>query len=817
MSLEAQLEIEADMVGSGIKRYLENTARSEEKGLASETSYGAAFVNSHLHAVAAEINERVSRALRGGKAGTGKAYWQALANMDAYVLAFITLRAGIDACITHAKLTELTLSIGRRIEDEVRLRQFEALDEQAFNRAVDRLEKRKATSYRFKLNSIVHNMNYTADGVSKGIEYFKWPLDTRVHIGASLLDAAITATGHFVKVTERVGKKSVTRIALSRELEDWIVHHKDAVSVLFPVWMPMIVPPRDWDSLKGGGFYSPEAQDSCGFVITKAVGNPKAQKAALRGADLSNVYSAINHLQQTSWRINTRVLEVAQQVWEYGLGTAMPSTTKIVPPEWPLAESFDRETATPEQLAEFEMWKMHATMAYTAEKERVSKCALVSRILAMANRFKDTPELFFVWHCDFRARMYSVASGLAPQSADVGKALLEFGVAKPLGGDDGIRWFKVHGANTYGVDKASYADRVKWVDDNSARLVRIATDPISHRAEWGDADKPYQFLAWCMEYAAFIDSPTGAEFESRLAIALDGTCNGLQNFSAMLRDSVGGKATNLVDADKPSDIYDEVAKVVKMKLASTSSSTAAKWMAFGIDRSMTKRPVMTMPYGSTQQSCREYLLQSYIEAKNEVFERDELIEALNYLTKIVWESIGEVVVAARAAMGWLQKVSSILAKKNLPIVYTTPSGFVVHQDIKSVDVHLVNTVLCGRTRLAVGTPTDKIDVLRQRNGVAPNFIHSCDAAHLVATINKAKAAGISHIAAIHDDYGVHACDTAAFALMIREAFVEQYSDNVLLRLHAELSARYPEVELPLPPEYGDLELTEVLSSSYFFG
>lgn len=808
------MEIEADMVGSGIKRYLEATARSEEKGLASETSYGAAFVNSHLHAVAAEINKRVDSALSTGQPA-GKAYWRALANMDAYVLAFITLRCGIDACITQAKLTELTLSIGRRIEDEVRLRQFEALDEKTFNRAVGKLEQRGATSYRFKLNSLVHTMNHTVEGEANGLTYFKWDLDTRVNIGAVLLDAVICATGHFEKVTDREGKKSYSRIIMSRELEEWITHHKDAVSVLFPVWMPMIIPPRDWTSLKGGGFYSPEAQDSCGFVITKASSNPKAQKKALAGAELGNVYSAINHLQQTSWQVNLTVLDVAQQIWEYGLGTAMPSTARITPPDWPFADDFDKTSATPEQLGEFEIWKMQATIAHTQEKERVGKCALMSRILAMAERFKDTPELFFVWHCDFRGRMYSVASGLAPQSADLGKALLHFGEAKALGSAAGVRWFKIHGANTYGVDKVSYADRVQWVEENKERLCHIAADPISHRAEWGVADKPFQFLAWVLEYAEYCKSPE--TFRSRLAIAQDGTCNGIQNFSAMLRDSVGGAATNLIDADTPNDIYGEVAKVVIAKLEDSNSPTAAQWLAFGITRSVTKRPVMTLPYGSTQQSCREYLLQSYLEAKSNIFAKEEIIESINYLTKIVWQSIGEVVIAAREAMAWLQTISSILAKKNLPITFTSPSGFVIHQDIKEINVHRVNTVLCGRTRITIGTPTDKIDILRQRNGIAPNFIHSCDAAHLVATVIKAKECGITHIAAIHDDYGVHACDTELFASLIREAFVDQYSDNVLLRLHTELSASNPDIELPLPPEYGTLDITDVLQSKYFFG
>jgi DNA-directed RNA polymerase, mitochondrial len=802
------------MVGSGIKRYLTQTAAREEKNAASETSYGSAFVNSHLHTVASCIAERIDLASK-NKQVRGAPYWRAVANMDEYTLAFITLRCCIDSSIKQTKLAELTLMIGRRIEDEVRLRQFRAMDEKLFNRSLKKLAQRGATEYSFKLNSLVHTMNHTADGEASGISYFKWPLDTRMQVGISLLDAAISSTGHFIKNTVRVGRKSHTVIELSTELQEWIIHHKDSMSVLFPLWMPMIVPPRDWVGMKEGGFYSPEAQDSCSFAITKPTSNPRAQRKALEGAKLTAVYKAVNTLQKTAWAVNTEVLAVAQQVWELGLGTAMPSTRKTEPPAWTFGDDFDKKNASPEQMAEFEHWKFLASLNYTMEKERIGKCVLVSRILAMAERFKDKPEIFFVWHCDFRGRMYSVASGLAPQSADVGKALIKFANGKGLRDSEGLQWFKVHGANTYGVDKASYADRAKWVDDNSEYLQVVAQDPIEHRKFWGDADKPFQFLAWLFEYKKYCLNPES--FVSHLPVGQDGTCNGLQHYSAMLRDSVGGKATNLIRGELPADIYAEVAKVVTEKLSNSTNILALKWLEFGITRSGTKRPVMTLPYGSTQQSCRDYLLQHYLETKREVFEKVDVLNAVNYLSSIVWESIGEVVVAARAAMAWLQNVSSTLAKLGLPLVYTAPSGFVVHQDIKKVKVRRINTVLCGATEVSLGEPTDEIDVRKQRNGIAPNFIHSCDASHLVATINRASDLGITDIAAIHDDYGTYACDSAVFARVIRETFVEQYSTNVLLDLHTELSSRYPEVELPLPPAYGSLDITGVLDSPYFFG
>lgn len=817
MSLEQQLEIEADMVGSGIRRYLENTARSEDEGRASETSYGTAFINNHLHLVAAEITKRVekSKERRPMDRGAGAAYWKALANMDAYTLAFITLRTCIDAAIKKETAVSTCIKIGKRIEDEVKLRQFEQVDERMFKNTVNNLKKRNANNYKFMINAFTHAMNFDKYGNPMQMEYFSWDVATKTNIGANLIDVVIATTGHVEFQQINNGRKTESYVVLGQEMLEWITHHKDSVSLLFPMWMPAVIPPRDWTGMNQGGFHSPQAQQACSFVITKVTSNPKQQLCVLREANLSRVYEGINWLQKTRWCVNAEVLHTAQQVWELGLGVGMPSTSKTVIPDFPLSAEWSKDNATEHELELVKAWKLNAMLAYTAEQERIGKCALVSRVLAMAQRFKDEPELYFVWHCDFRSRMYSVASGLAPQSADVGKAMLKFARGKALGSESGERWFKIHGANCYGVDKLSYDNRVKWVDDNKQMLLAIANDPLDHRKLWADTDKPFQFLAWCFEYRDYCTQ--GQKFVSHLPIALDGTCNGIQHFSAMLRDPVGGKATNLLDSEEPNDIYGQVAEVVRRKLEEDGSEYAKRWLAFGIDRKVCKRPVMTLPYGSTQQSCRDYLQESYFEADKPVFPREELPNALTLLTSIVWASIGEVVIAARAAMAWLQKVAGVLSKANLPIHFVTPSGFEVYQDIKTLQVKQIETVLLGRTRLTIGEATDEISMAKQKNGIAPNFVHSMDAAHLNSTILAAKAHGIEDIAAIHDDYGTYAADTELFGKLIRETFVEQYKGNALQELYDQIMAEHPDLKLPNPPKQGTLDISVVLDSRNFFG
>ena len=115
----------------------------------------------------------------------------------------------------------------------------------------------------------------------------------------------------------------------------------------------------------------------------------------------------------------------------------------------------------------------------------------------------------------------------------------------------------------------------------------------------------------------------------------------------MMRDPIGGKATNLTPSNKPQDVYRIVAEKVKMKLRDKSDEMAKLWLEYGVDRKLCKKPVMCLPYSLTQYSCRQYL-QDHVEKEfkergvQHKFGRD-LFKATNYLTPVVWEAINEVI------------------------------------------------------------------------------------------------------------------------------------------------------------------------------
>ena len=82
---------------------------------------------------------------------------------------------------------------------------------------------------------------------------------------------------------------------------------------------------------------------------------------------------------------------------------------------------------------------------------------------------------------------------------------------------------------------------------------------------------------------------------------------------------------------------------------------------------------------------------------------------------------------------------------------------------------------------------------------------------------KCKASGINSVMSVHDCYGTLAPDTDLSAKYLREAFVEIYRQPILENFTEDVTqALTEESEIPEMPEKGELDIEEVLASSYFF-
>lgn len=143
---------------------------------------------------------------------------------------------------------------------------------------------------------------------------------------------------------------------------------------------------------------------------------------------------------------------------------------------------------------------------------------------------------------------------------------MTFTEKKPLG-PRGFYWLKVHLANLAGNDKISFDDRAAFTEDNMHNVRACVDDPFGENRWWMTLDDPFQAMATCHEIVAAIDSGSPETFESSLPVHMDGSCNGLQHYAALGRDTVGGTAVNLCPSDKPQDVYSGVMVEVIRRVA----------------------------------------------------------------------------------------------------------------------------------------------------------------------------------------------------------------------------------------------------------
>jgi DNA-directed RNA polymerase len=812
-----QHELEAEMNALGTERFRRAVAEAREAGRETDTRYGSRLLAAKIVDISAGITAYLTRAVSGRTGGPVPVALRYLRLLTPDVAAFLAAKGVLDGITQRRRITNIAARIGRAFEDEVRFQTFSRAEVQqpdgtiqdmgAYVNKLTLSLNGQTADYDHKRKVMVHSMT------AKGVEWDEWPERDVIHLGTALIDIVIATTGvaELVILTHR--KKSERFLVATEETLKWIAQKSEWDEVMCPIFQPMVVPPRDWVSPTEGGYLRRWAY--AGQLVKT---RNRAYMEELQSSDLNLVCSSLNAIQQTAWKVNPQVLAVLEEVWRHTallVGDLPPREDEPKPPK-------------PADIAENQesrkVWRRAASKVIRSNLKLASKRLMIDGTVRTAEKFKSERAIYFPYNLDFRGRIYAIPSGLTPQGHDVAKGLLTFANGKPLGTQRAADWLAIHGANLWGFDKVSLEARVQWVKDNEANILASAANPLDH-LWWTEADKgekAWQFLAFCFEWAGY--HAQGFDFVSSLPIALDGSCNGLQHFSAMLRDPIGGAAVNLTPALKPNDIYQTVADRLIEKLKLDDTPLARQWLAFGITRKITKRPVMVVPYGGTQQSCRDYIRLAAKEKMASGFDggpfQDEatLFAACNYLAGKMWEAIGETVVAARDAMGWLQKVSQVVSKEDQPINWTSPSGFKVLQAYPNTAARTVKTMIAGQViQLDYSEELPSIDKRRQAQGISPNFVHSLDAAALTFTVDAAISCGLGDFAMIHDSYGTLAADTDVLRECLRQAFASMYQFDVMQSFATEIQAGLPEgVKLPPLPAKGTLDINLVLQSDFFF-
>lgn len=618
-------------------------------------------------------------------------------------------------------------------------------------------------------------------------------------------------------ITRREGQVTKKYVAFTDEvIGSLVLGHRDSICRAHLRYVPMIVPPTRHTADAAGGAHTEYLRKGIVKTSTIYYKGDKFMTEYKSSEPSPKVINALNKLMSVEWCVNSKVLDVMEVLYKSN------SSCCGLPPSEQDPMLFNNDFAEGEYRMTDER-----RQAWDAWYKSCGHRLRIQSLLRSARDLEAQDFFYHVWTCDFRGRAYPTSEILSPQSGDTDRGLLLF--ANPYKRTSRSEyWLKVQIANLFGHDKISRSKRVKWVDDNMAMLKAINDDPLSHIGAWEDdaAKKNTSFQRLANIFELF-----RTDGLLQIPIYIDGSCNGYQHWAAMMRDTEIAKLVNLTPADSPGDIYSVVAKLTTEELQvdidrvwEYKNVPSMQWCRVFLDywdgsvpRSVVKRAVMTDPYGVTPYGMQQGLIN---DKKLEwVGDVRTIPLAASALTEYLIRAMERLLVNPNRAKKWLHKVTRMFAERNIHASWVTPSLFKVKHEYNgqsSVDI-----LIQGTSNLDITTATrfnefDRsiVDCADAVNGISPNFVHSLDASHMIAVVNRIGEM-CDNLAFVHDSYGTSADMVDTLICITQEEFVNIHKHNQLEILKEQWEEQLG-FELPDLPPQGDLDINSVLESEYFF-
>ena len=796
--MKSQSKIEQEMCDRGVASRQRKVQLNISKGKESENDYARSMIAAGLEPLSKAIQQFIDRCWRGTPGPKAVAAVKLSEFPDTDVVAFIAFKSIIDGTSQGKTATQIAIQTGHLLEDEMRFSVFEESDKRHFTAVKNHITD--TTHPRYRRNMMIGHMR------SQGFVFKSWAKEDKLRIGMKLLDLLINTLGIVKIATKRLGKTTKNYIEFTESINEWMKRQRSNRLASYPIYMPCVEKPLEWVSAIEGGFH------------TKRLQHIKAIKS--RDLDyLQEVtdkkptafFQALNSLQNTQWEVNQDVLEIAQGCWDRGLevGCLIDAETLPLPPK-----PFDIDTNEDARLK----WRRAASLIHDQNAHDRMKRFQCLTLLDTALYYKDGP-FYHVWQADFTGRIYPVAAVFNPQGNDLSRGLHRFHNGAAINDEKAKNWLGIAGANHWGMSRSSYTERIEWANTEGAALARqIAGNPEATVSLWANADEPFQFVAWCIEWAGLLDEGFG--FVSKHPVLLDGSNNGYQHFAAMTCDDELAAKVNLIKSDEMQDLYDEVRAELLTDLADSDDLLAVEWFDNRevITRKLVKKPVMVIPYSGTlygiSNAIKEYLYKHDVDLP---WEKDSF--AHNYfLARKIILTVKKVCPKSSIIMQYLTDVAKCFGNERKIMKWNTPSKYYVHQNYYTYNSKQIRTKIGTSTvYLSLNDLAEEVDNKKSTRSFAANFVHSLDAANVHLALEKSHTKGLKNFTTIHDCFGSTASHIEEFIDCVKQSFVEMYTDNILDNLYDQAVQQLDKPRrLPTPPDPGDFNICEVLLAPYVF-
>lgn len=333
MTLEQQLELEKMYKNISESRALQLLNKAKEDGAYERTRVGQGIMNHLAETYAKNLQAFVEDCVK-PKRGVQPAYAKIVKDYTlalngntqklARTCATLSLRLTLGDMMKQSYIANnIGSKIGMDLEAEVQAMAFFD-DKDNVKRFGKSLGSRVGFSYRRIFMEHVYN------GV--GMEFVKHTEKEKTALGMQLLAILVETTDFFVFSEDVKDNKTQPLQLLPTDIFLKAVSKAEDKSISLAIkYVPTIIPPKSWTSFWDGGYYGALSQHSTLMRYIPYARSSQTRKlytARLNELDLSSLYSAVNAIQATAYKINKPVLEVIKHYLSVGGGVAGLAETK---------------------------------------------------------------------------------------------------------------------------------------------------------------------------------------------------------------------------------------------------------------------------------------------------------------------------------------------------------------------------------------------------------------------------------------------------------------------------------------------------------
>lgn len=622
---------------------------------------------------------------------------------------------------------------------------------------------------------------------------FAWTDDERHNIGYWFILIACESTGAWstpVTLEQTWGRwRHHRRLVPDKRIAEWVRSRNDKLRLLVSVHGPMATPPIPWGLNQVGGYRGEQTGD----IPLIANASDAVNAAALGDPAMSPTFGCLNRHQQTAWRIEHRVLAIAEMALEGRLQSLVPKMDKpMAVPKWPGKHASQKHKSDYSTQAR----PIHKYNESIADRRTRMVCTV-----ANAARLRLEGALYYVWNSDASGRCNPIVGGseLHPHGSGLAQGLLRFAYPSTQTAD-GATTFLLYGAHLLGADptterpvrEMSYAERLKLVAGLHEQFEAAARDPIGV-TWWTSAPHPWQLLAWIYAYADQEHVPGNLTFTP---CRVDRTASHLQHLAELQNDTDAFTALNMT-GEKPSDLYTAFTRTLVYRLTIANAhrpeartfiqvvgTEAERW------RTIVKSAI-TLPllYGGVASEAPDRVFETLRKSKDGALFR-KLVTAckaakitptacVKYLAAEITAIVRTRLSRPLALTQWLADAGVAAAKLHGGVLsWRSPAtSFPVRVERWQERDDQAQVGPVGR-RFApkVWTPTDRPDLRKLASVVGPAVGQSLESATMVTAVNKLPQGNVS---SVHDCFIAAAPNMPALNEAIRSAFAEVHKGDAL--------------------------------------